>query len=153
MVLLDDVSDPDTLRLMAHLPANFLESADLTFSVDGRWLAAGAAGHGVAVWDLTASDIATSRRQTALTAHRLGGVAFAPGNDTLAIAASDGRFHLWDWQSRRRPRTVVTGYAEATLAWLDDSRLLLGGKRGQVAVWETSLARLKSLAREVHVSQ
>lgn len=79
-----------------------------------------------------------------------GGVAFAPGSDTLAIAASDGRFHLWDWQSQRQPRTVVTGYAEATLAWLDDSRLLLGGNRGQVAVWETSLARLKSLAREVH---
>lgn len=149
MVLLYDVSDPDILRPLTNLRAHFLDTTSLRFSADSRWLAAGAAGRGVLVWDLHAADIAESRRKAPVSAHLLGDVAFSPDGKWIGIAASDGHFHLWDWRSPRRPRTIVTGAAEAALSWIEDGRLIVGGKEGRVAIWETRLSHLQSMAEDL----
>ena len=149
MVLLYDVSEPNTMTLIAALPAEFFGETSVRFSRDNRWLASGSAGHGALVWDLHANDIAASRVEAPVSAHLLGDVAFSDDGRFLGLAGSDGRVHLWDWRSQQRPRTIVTGNAESALAWLDNSRLMVGGVAGRIAVWETSVEELKSMARAV----
>ncbi len=146
MVLLFEVGDPGILKPLTVLPACFLFSTSVRFSHDGRWLAAGASGRGAMVWDLSAEDIAASRMEAPVSAHLIGDVAFSPKNKWLSMAASDGRIHLWDWRQKRRPRTIVTGNAETALTWLDDTRLLVGGAQGHLAIWETCLENLKEMA-------
>ena len=65
----------------------------LTFSPDGRALAAGTALGGVELW-----DVATGRRRSVLRGHRGGvwGLEFAPDGRTLYTGGDDGTVRVWD---------------------------------------------------------
>ena len=146
MVLLYDVTDPDTLKFRAALPANFLETTNIDFSEDSRWLAGGAAGKGATIWDLHAKDIAGSLRESKVSDHHMRAVAFSPGGRWLGLGASDGQLHLWDWQNDDT-RTITTDKAIGSMAWKSVSEVATGNAGGEVAVWETDVTRLKATAR------
>ena len=44
-----------------------------------------------------------------LSAHRMTGLGFSPDGKWLALGASDGRLHLWDWRAPGKIRTSFAG--------------------------------------------
>jgi WD40 repeat protein len=150
MVLVFDVSASGPPVPIAELRSAAGQGAtNLDFSSDSRWLAVSGAGEAPRVWDLQATDIEASRRSAPVATQIMAGVAFSPNGETLALAGSDGRIHLWDWQGAGRPRSISTGAAIVSLAWVDGTRLASAGEAGRIEVWETDLATLKAEAREI----
>ena len=148
-VLLYDVTKSWPPVFITALQAEFLDEATVTFSPDGRWLAAGSAGPGPSVWDLQAPDIAVSRRTAPVAAHSIAGIAFSPDNNRLAMGGSDGLLHFWDWKQPNDLRTIQTGAGIRSLQWLPDGHLALGGLSSYLSVWDTDVAHLKELARRL----
>ena len=146
MVLLYDVSNPEQFVFRTALPAHFMDITNLDISADNRWLAAGAAGKGATIWDLTDTNIEKSVRVSKVTDHQLKAVAFSPDSHWLGLGGSDGRFHLWNWQNDH-VRTISTDTAVGSLDWLSDSRVVAGNAAGQIAVWETDVIPLTKRAR------
>ncbi len=136
-------------KFLMALDAVFLEETNVTFSADSRWLAAGSTGRGASVWDLRASDIASSRKTAPVSAQQMQAVGFSPDNRYLAMGANDGHLYLWNWQDPLDLRVIQTGSAIYSLAWLPDGRLATAGGTSKIALWETNLSRLTSLARRV----
>jgi WD40 repeat protein len=151
MVLLYDVSQPGPPVPRAELPAFFLGTTDVQFSADSRWLVSGSAGCQPAIWDLSSPDPASTVRRppAAVTGHMLTGISFSPDRPWLAIGGNEGRIYLWDWRNGTELRTITTREQIRSLQWLSDGRLLSGGSRGQVAIWETDLPKLIGMARKV----
>jgi WD40 repeat protein len=150
MVLLYNVSKPGPPVPHAELPATFLDSTNLTFTPDSRWLAAGSAGSSPMVWDLSASDPAATARSAPVRGHIMGPIAFSPDRPWLAMGGDEGCIYLWDWQSGTTDyRTITTSEPIRTLHWLSGGRLISGGNKGQAGVWETDIPNLVALARKV----
>ncbi|HWB02724.1 MAG TPA: WD40 repeat domain-containing serine/threonine-protein kinase [Verrucomicrobiales bacterium] len=150
MVLLYNVSKPGPPVPHAELPATFLDSTNLTFTPDSRWLAAGSAGSSPMVWDLSASDPAATARGAPVRGHIMGPIAFSPDRPWLAMGGDEGCIYLWDWQSGTTDyRTITTSEPIRTLHWLSGGRLISGGNKGQAGVWETDIPNLVALARKV----
>jgi WD40 repeat protein len=65
----------------------------LTFSPDGRTLAAGTVGGAVELW-----DVASGRRRSVLGGHSGGiwALEFAPDGRTLFSGGNDGTVRVWD---------------------------------------------------------
>jgi WD40 repeat protein len=153
LVLLIDASNPENLVLRHELRAHHREFGRLVFSSDGRWLAAGAQNHPVDVWDLRAADIAGSVYRSPMVVSDLLGLDFAPAaaglGQCLALGASDGRLHLWDWQRGAASiRTIETGYPVYSTIFLSDGRMVSAGQQTRVSLWETAPAKLIELARQ-----
>lgn len=149
-VLLFDVSKfswPPSF--VAALPAEFIEDTNVCFSADSRWLAAGSEGRGPTIWDLTAQDIAASRRSAPISAQRTAAVGFSPDGRCLAYGGNDGRLHFWNWQNPGDSFLIQTGQPIQTLAWFPDGRIATAGNGTQIAIWDTDMQRLKELARRV----
>ena len=144
MVLLYDVSDPNTLDFQAALPAHFLAETTIAFSDDERWLAAG--GARANVWDLEAPDIEASGKVSPMTDHLMKAIGFSPGGEWLAVGAGNGRLHLWDWQSSDL-RIIHANKAVTALTWQTNTQLITGNASGEVAQWETDVALLSEQAR------
>ncbi|MGK0189511.1 MAG: WD40 repeat protein, partial [Verrucomicrobiales bacterium] len=147
MVLLYDLSDPNEMRFHTALPANFLDTTNVVFSNDCRWLAAGAAGKSATVWDLAAPNIENSRRDSVVFDHELRGVAFSPDGRWLGLGASDSKLHLWNWQTGDT-RTIATDKAIRAVEWCSPSQIVTGDTGGTVAIWETDIPKLTELARK-----
>ena len=66
---------------------------NLTFSPDGRTLAAGTTSGEIELW-----DVASRQRRSALRGHAgsIRGLVFAPDGRTLVSAGDDGTVRIWD---------------------------------------------------------
>lgn len=83
---------------------------NVTFSADGRWLAAsvGATGHGeVVVWSLPLRTL--EHRLTADT-RRAFTAAFAPDSKTLASGGGDGKIRFWDVETGEPLSSLLEGH-------------------------------------------
>jgi WD40 repeat protein len=81
-------------------PASFING--ITFSPDGRYLAAASMDHNAWVWDMSRSDNAATPIPHP---DRVYDLTFSPNGKMLATASLDGTIRLWDAGSWR-PRTV-----------------------------------------------
>ncbi len=147
-VLLYDVSAPGEPRFVAALKASFHGEADVSFSPDSRWLAAGSASKPVIVWDLAAADIGASRRLSPVAKHSPA-TAFCPDGHWLAFGGLDGIIHLWDWRGTGQTRSISTGSAVTALAWTDVDRLVSATMGDRLSLWDVNLRRLEALARGI----
>jgi WD40 repeat protein/serine/threonine protein kinase len=119
----------------------------LTFSPDGRWLAA-AAGNTVPlikIWDLTTGEL-----HATLLGHRtyITALVFFPDGRTLASASTDQTLRLWDLE-RKVVRRVLRGHEleVRTLALLADQTLVSGAKDGAVLLWDTAVPEARRRQR------
>jgi WD40 repeat protein len=153
LVLLIDASDPDNLISRHELRAHHREYGRLVFTADSRWLAAGAQNEPIDIWDLQAADIPGSVRRSPMVVSDLLGLDFAPASaglgSCLALGASDGRLHLWDWQRGAASiRTIETPNPIYGTLFLSDGRMVTSGLHTRVSVWETAPAKLIELAKQ-----
>jgi WD40 repeat protein len=107
----------------------------LSFSADGRMLAAGLADKTVCVWD-PASGRRIARRTA--PAGPVRALAFSPVGNWLAAGGADGRVCLWGVPDRwvRGPRRTRHDGGVTSVCFSADGRTLAtGGADGTVKVW------------------
>ena len=80
-----------------------------------------------------------------------GGLSFSSISEmVLVVGASDGGSTLVGLEGNRpSPGTMIAGSDVTSLGWLDEDRLVSGGKRGGVAIWQTEIGELKKVARRI----
>ncbi len=143
MIALYDTTKPQPITvvtLTAQLDAN------MVFSPDGKWLAAGLDNYEVEL--LRASDLGEERRTTSL-AHDIGTLAFSPDGKYLAISAHDG-VYLWQLTDDALQRLETAHESVGQAAFSPDSQLLAVVVENAVQLWDISTYRI---ARELDVPQ
>ncbi len=129
-----DTSDPTRLRLLSAptgWAGNPVAGHDISFSGDGRTLAAAGPGRTVIVWDV--ADPTRPRRWAVIPGPvAVRATAFSPDGTTLATmgggAGDDGTLGLWDLRDRARPTrlAVRTGLHDLSAATFSpDGHLLV----------------------------
>jgi WD40 repeat protein/tRNA A-37 threonylcarbamoyl transferase component Bud32 len=119
----------------------------LAVSPDGRWLAAGQAGHALAdkspceikLWDLQKGGDPTT-----LTGHTgpVCALAFNSAGDTLASTAPDGTARLWDMNPARERHTLKhSGWVTCVAFSPDGKTVVAGNADGVIRVWDASDGR------------
>ena len=129
----------------------------LSFSPDGRWLAAGGSDHLIQLWDL--QDTGEAPRRTSLGGHEgtVNDLAFSPDSQRLASAGEDGTLRIWsirDPAEQSRPlvlqRSSPPLLAPAPLTQVivsDDGRWLVGLRYdGKAELWSMQQADLLAQA-------
>jgi WD40 repeat protein/DNA-binding SARP family transcriptional activator len=112
---------------------------NVTFSVDGRWLAAsvGATGTGeVVVWSLPSRTL--EHRLTADT-RRAFTAAFAPDGRTLATGGGDGKIRFWDLETGKPLSSFLEGHGAPvqSSAFSPDGRMLATvASDGNTILWD-----------------
>lgn len=87
-----DLSDRESIQCLLVLPhSGDVSKIDIT--ADGRWLAT--AGQGVAVYDLTSTNIEESRRPLNGPRGKILGLRFTPNGQTLLAAGDEGIAFAW----------------------------------------------------------
>lgn len=143
-LMLWDIGDPRTRpALLTENDSGEARVDRLTFSPDGRILAAVGWSRTAALWDVT--DRSAPRRLAGPKGHAgaVRSVAFAPDGRTVATGGSEGSTILWDIADRTRVRRLATlsgtGSAVRAVAFDPDRRLVATGDAlGAVAVWDIS---------------
>jgi WD40 repeat protein len=92
----------DTGRKILKLDGRQGFVTSISFSPDGRWIAAGSKDHTVKFWDVASGDEILT-----LTGHtdQIGELAFGPSRKWLATCANDGTIRIWD---ATRGTTIAT---------------------------------------------
>jgi eukaryotic-like serine/threonine-protein kinase len=147
------VYDPRTKRTVIELDTTSDAVWDVTFSPDGRWLAAADdSNKAVHVW-----EVATWKKAAVLTGAKDANytVAFSPDSRTLASGSVDGNVSLWDTATWERQAVLPHGVRVYGLAFTPDgSRLACGCADNTVRVWGTArheqVAELRGHTDYVH---
>lgn len=122
------------------------EVRSVAFSPDGRYLAVAGRGDPVEIWEIET----TQRKYTISCGVPVYEVAFAPQQEVLAIAAADGSFRFWNWNSgevhERSPRTAER--SRASIAYNPSgTRFVTAVAQGSVWLWDAKYEhRLLTLA-------
>ena len=122
----------------------------VSFSSDGRFLAAGTRGAEVIVWDLASRSVLL--RKTKSDAGEVSArPAFAPSGSVVAFPAVSNQLSsivLWDCQNRQEVRRLPLAAPLRELAFSEDGRLFASdsGSSNNITIWNTTsnvpLARL-----------
>jgi WD40 repeat protein len=126
-----------TRRLLVADPPGAFHARTVSFSHDGRMVAAGGSDENrgqVVVWDAR-----TGRQRARLSAAgpEMRSVAFSPDGRTVASGADNGNVLLWDVATSRQ-RAILTSSHDASrsVAFSRDGSLLAAGyEDGSVALW------------------
>src|SRR5262249_44382549 len=131
------VWDVATGKLRGRLPkSSWSTSANITFSPDGKKVAAARPDGSIGVWD-TADGKELHALPAATTDPRL--LTFTPNGRALAAADRTGAVRVWELASGRERRAVQmpAGYRVTCGLFTPDGRsLLTGGADGTVRLWE-----------------
>jgi WD40 repeat protein/DNA-binding SARP family transcriptional activator len=109
---------------------------NLSFSPDGRWLAATGGGADVAVWSLPRRSL---RRFPADSRESIA-IAFAPDSRTLVTGGQDSNVRFWDVESGQPVGNSLKGHAGyvTNAAYAPDGDVLAtAGTDGTVILWDT----------------
>jgi WD40 repeat protein len=147
------VVNPVTGETVIELPTASDAVRDVTFSPDGKWLAAGGCGDmTVHVW-----EVGAWRKVATLTASKDScySLAFSPDGLTLACGSVDGNVYLWDAPTWAPQAPLPHGVKVYGLAFTPDGkRLACGCADNTVRLWDTArreqVAELRGHTDYVH---
>ncbi|MDI5963448.1 WD40 repeat domain-containing protein [Streptantibioticus silvisoli] len=114
----------------------------MTFSPDGKTVAAGASDGQVRLWK---TGSGTSRAALKLGSGSVDTLAFSPDGETVAAGDGDGDVRLWSVASgaTRVSFTVGAGSVSAIAFSPDGTTLATGDSQGDVLLWDTASGRLR----------
>jgi WD40 repeat protein len=148
LVLLFDATERSP-KFVTQMRCNHLAAGALAFSPDSRWLACGAEGKPVLVWDLAAKDPGASAREAPFAGVTVEAISFSPDGRTLALGGTDGRMHFWPFlepshggRSLRLPQGV-----RSTAFSRDGRHLATGGIDHRIQLWNLDIDSLIESAR------
>jgi WD40 repeat protein/DNA-binding SARP family transcriptional activator len=132
------VHDTATGEVVRELSGHDEELAFVSFSPDGRWLAASSdLAFAAPVWDVRTGELVTTLTGHEDTVHALG---FSPDGRRVATASWDGTARIWETETGVE-RGRLDGDGPGILAAVftpDGDRILTGDDRGTVAIWDSS---------------
>lgn len=144
-----DVTTGQEVRSLANVSGLSNWPAALTFSPDGRWLAAGSENN-VKLW-----ETATGREIRTLAGHAgaVKAVAFSADGRRLASAGLDRQIKLWAVDTGEELRTVASQSTKIfCLAFSPDGRTLTSqGVDGSIHLWDPATG--EEIAVLVHIAQ
>lgn len=112
------------------------EVRKLTFSGDGKLLAAAGRFGSLKIWNVAARQAAVLPEQEGATIS----IAFSPDGKTLVSAGSDGAIYLWD-VTKLKVRKVIRASSQeinCLVFTADGSFLAAAGRDGAIRIWKTS---------------
>jgi WD40 repeat protein len=132
-----DLFRTDTTAKKTFLNGGFGKPTCLTFSPDGRFLAAGGEDQAVRIWSLTGE----ARTRTSVCLTRVHAVAFAPGGQLAAVAA--GHWLTLHDTATNKPLGLLEGHVGVirALSFAPDGTLLSAGDDGTVRLWDVRAKR------------
>jgi WD40 repeat protein len=143
--------DANTMRLKAILPGGVAAITSVTFSKDGKTLAAGSAYGPVYVWDIAKPEEPTLRFAIPAATSAVYSVAFHPSGKSLAAGCFDNTFRVYDVSGKKfETLAEVAGHEKAIQAVaysLDGKQLATGGAEGVVQLWNAQGNEFKEQAR------
>ncbi len=114
----------------------------LSFSPDGKTLAAGTSDNTVELWNVETQQNFDTLPHTGV----VFAVAFSHDGAILASGSEDGAVRLWDAANRKHIATLPHDDIVLSVAFTPDDRILVTGGRGDVELWDvptkSSLAAL-----------
>ena len=124
-----------------ELQKTFIDSKDkistITYSADGKFLAAGAVDGSVYLWDTQTGDLKLKYSQRGMIAS----VSFDPKSRWLVSAAADSSLKFYDLITLSTVKTMIERDGRTTYAaFLNDETLLTSTSRGKLKSWKIALA-------------
>jgi WD40 repeat protein/transcriptional regulator with XRE-family HTH domain len=107
----------------------------VTFSPDGRTLAAGSRDKNVWLWDVSTPAKPRPAGTLKGATSWVNAVAFSPNGTLLADGSSDGSARVWDVATATPVATLPDPGPVTTLAWDSSQHLITGAADGSVRVW------------------
>ena len=124
-----------------ELQKTFIDSKDkistITYSADGKFLAAGAVDGSVYLWDTQTGALKLKYGQRGMIAS----VSFDPKSRWLVSAAADSSLKFYDLITLSTVKTMIERDGRTTYAaFLNDETLLTSTSRGKLKSWKIALA-------------
>ena len=124
-----------------ELQKTFIDSKDkistITYSADGKFLAAGAVDGSVYLWDAQTGDLKLRYNQRGMIAS----VSFDPKSRWLVSAAADSSLRFYDLITLSTVKTMIERDGRTTYAaFLNDETLLTSTSKGKLKSWKIVLA-------------
>src|SRR5262249_42255593 len=138
-----DTPDPCRAAAVTTLHGDPAGFTSVTFSPDGRLLAAGSNDNTTRLWNVTSPRRAQPLATLAGHRHHVQAVAFSPDSRLLATGSGDGTMLLWDVaRPRQRPATLdeYIGAVSSVAFSPDGHRLAVASQDGTTGVWDYSNA-------------
>ena len=109
----------------------------LAISNNGKWLACGTSGQGIAFFDLKMGN--WTARYCRGSSTNISALTFMPDNKHLVAAGEDNKVYIWDLEKGTFKDLAMTQSLVVSLSASPDGNLIAGGtKDGKVILWETS---------------
>jgi WD40 repeat protein len=136
--------DVATGRELEGLRGNVKQVQALTFSRDGRWLAAENSANTVTVWDATTGKeirtLATDKPLRAVGTSWVYSIAFSPDGRRLASGVDDKTVRIWEMSTGRKLRDLTALRRSVIyIAFSPDGRFVASGNDDKTTeIWDVS---------------
>ena len=129
------------LSLRSSIPGDGGFVCKMSWSPDGRFLAAGYQTDKVRIWDKDGEEPGEHLQHEKL----VSSVAWSPNGELLASGSADNKIRIWNWVTSHVLKELI-GHEDfiRDLAWSPDGKTLASvSKDGTIRLWDTTTGKIK----------